>query len=265
VEELIGQGRTANVFRYSENKVIKIFHKEYTHLAYEEYAAVINIRDADIPAPHVYDMIDIDNKKGIIYEYIRGTSMLHKMQKNPLKVWRYARQLADLQADIHSKTAAGEGLTDIKESLSATIHDAQSLSEDDKTAVLSYLDSLPNDTRLCHYDFHPDNILIFDNSARVIDWMTAGSGNPCADVCRTSLILRSNILPPDTSALRAIEIKAFRKIFYRIYINRYLSRTGTTFQEIEQWLLPVAAARLAENIEAEKLYLDEIIQSKLSE
>jgi len=265
VEDIIGKGRTGDVFRYSENKVIKVFHKEFTFLADEEYATAIIIGSADVHAPHVYEMIDVDDKKGIIYEYISGTSMLHMMQKNPLKVWSYARLLADLQTEIHNKPVTGSGLSSVKKSLAEAIHSVLSLNQEEKAYILDYLDGLPNNNRLCHYDFHPGNILMFDNGAKVIDWMTASVGDPCADVCRTSVILRSNILPPNTSALEAVAIKVFRKIFYRNYISRYLRATGTTLQKVEQWLLPVAAARLLEGIESEKLYLNEIIQLKLSE
>ena len=264
MDELIGQGRTANVYRCGEDKVIKVFHGEFAFLAEEEYSVALNIRNTAAHAPHVYEMIDIDDKKGIVYEYIRGMSMLQIMQKNPLKVWSYARLLADLQTEIHNKAVKIQGLANIKESLSGTILDTQ-LSQEDKTAILNYLDGLPNDDRLCHYDFHPGNILMFNGKAKVIDWMTAGIGNPCADVCRTSVILNSNILPSDSYALQAVAIRIFRKIFYRAYINQYISTTGKTLKEIEQWLLPVAAARLAENIESEKQYLNEIVQRKLIE
>ncbi|MCL2378692.1 MAG: hypothetical protein FWC77_06175 [Defluviitaleaceae bacterium] len=60
-------------------------------------------------------------------------------------------------------------------------------------------------------------------------------------------------------------IKVFRKIFYRCYITHYLKATGITSEEVEQWLLPVAAARLAEGIESEVIYLSGIIKRKMYE
>jgi len=263
MEKLIGQGRTADVFSYSENKVIKVFHKEFAQLAYEEYATAQKIESLGLPAPYVYDFIDTDNKKSIVYEYVQGISMLNLMQRNPFKVVRYAKLLADLQAEIHSRPITA--LTNIKESISATIRNVQSLNEADREVIINYLDTLPDGDRLCHYDFHPGNVLIFEGNAKVIDWMTAGVGNPCADICRTSIILNSNILPPNTSVIKGILTNAFRKIFYRSYIHQYLKATDITLQNVDKWLLPVAAARLAEGIKSETPYLNGIIAKKMSD
>jgi uncharacterized protein (TIGR02172 family) len=263
MESLIGQGRTADVFRYGENKVIKVFHQEFTKLAYEEYSTAQNIASVGIPAPDVYDLMDVENKKGIVYEYIQGTTMVRLIQKNPFKVVRYAKQLADLHAEINSKPVSS--LTNIKESIVATIRNVLSIKQADREAIICYLKTLPDGERLCHYDFHPGNVLISDGNAKAIDWMTAGAGNPCADVCRTGVILNSNALPPNVSVIEKIMANALRKIFYANYFTHYCKITDVKPEEVEQWLLPVAAARLAEGIESEVVYLNGIIKRKMSE
>ena len=263
MKSLIGQGRTANVYQYGEGKVIKVFHQEFMQLAYEEYHTAHNIASVGIPAPDVYDFVDIDNKKGIIYEYVQGINMLHLMRKNPFKMVKYAKQLADLQAKINSKTAPT--LTNIKESISATIRNVQSIKQTDREIIIDYLNTLPDGERLCHYDFHPGNILIYGSNAVVIDWMTAGVGNPCADVCRTVVILKSNILPPNISVIEKGMINVFRKIFCEKYITHYCKITDVKYEDVEKWLLPVAAARMAEGIESEVPYLNSIITRKMSE
>ena len=263
MEDLIGQGRTADVFRYGESKVIKVFHDEFDWLAYEEYVKVKIIDNVGVPAPKVYGFADADGNKGIVYEYVQGISMFNLMQRYPLKVARYAKRLADLHATIHKKTLCS--LPNIKESLLEAIQTVQSITQVEKDAIISYMDTLPDGYSLCHYDFHPDNVLLQNGDAKVIDWMTAGAGDPCVDVCRTSVILNSNTLPPNVSAMKEILTNTFRKIFYRSYIHQYLKVTGTTQQNVNKWLLPVAAARLAEGIESEIPYLNGIIAKKMSE
>jgi len=263
MEDLIGQGRTADVFRYGEGKVIKVFHDEFAWLAYEEYAKVISIDTIGVPAPQVYDFVDNDGKKGIVYEYVKGVSMLNLMQKSPYKIVRYAKLFADLHATIHKKTLAS--LPGVKESLSAMILNVQSITQPEKDAIISYLNTLPDGNSLCHYDFHPDNVLLHNGSPKVIDWMAAGAGDPCVDVCRTGVILRSSTLPPGASANKAIMTNTFRKIFYRSYIRQYLKTTGAPMQNVDKWLLPVAAARLAEGIESEAPYLHGIISKQMAE
>ena len=263
MEGLIGQGRTADVFRYGESKVIKVFHHEFDWLAYEEYAKVKHIDSIGVPVPQVYDFVDNDGKKGIVYEYVQGISMLNLMQRNPFKVVQYAKRLADLHATIHKKTLPS--LPNIKESLSAMIQNVQSITQVEKDAIISYMNTLADGYSLCHYDFHPDNVLLHKANAKVIDWMTAGAGDPCADVCRTSVILNSNALPPNASVMKRVLTNTFRKIFYRSYIHQYLAATDVTLQNVDKWLLPVAAARLAEGIESETTYLNGIIAKKMSD
>jgi len=263
MERLIGQGRTADVFQYGKSKVIKVFHQEFTQLAYEEYSKAKNIASIGISAPAVYDFVDIDDKKGIIYEYVQGVNMLQLIQKNPLKITRYAKQLADLHAKINSRSVPS--LANIKESISDTIQNIQSIKQADRETIIGYLSTLPDGERLCHYDFHPGNVLLSYSNAKVIDWMTAGTGNPSADVCRTSVILMSNVLPPNVSAIEKVMINIFRKILYKSYITHYYKITNVKQEDVEQWLLPVAAARLAEGIESEVPYLNGIIMRKMAE
>lgn len=44
-------------------------------------------------------------------------------------------------------------------------------------------------------DFHPGNIMMRDQDPVIIDWMTVGLGDRCADVARTNLILNFGEMP----------------------------------------------------------------------
>jgi len=186
MKELIGKGRTADVYRYDDNKAVKIFHRDFTHLANEEYIKVKNIDSVGIHAPHVYELIEINSQKAIIYEFVHGNNLIYEMQKQPLKVNHYSKKLAESHAKIHSKSVSG--LQSVKESLCSEIINVQSLKQTDKEKIMKYIASLSDGNSLCHYDFHPGNILVSNDKFNVIDWMTAVTGNPCADVCRTGII-----------------------------------------------------------------------------
>jgi len=258
---LIGQGRTADVFQYGENKVIKMFHKEHSHLVCDEYNIVKEIEKTGLLAPRAYEITNIDGKCAIVYDCVRGTSMLSLMQMEPLKLKEYAKKLAVMHAEMHKQSVPG--LPNLKKSLHMTISSLDTIEEYQKEVILKYLDALPDGNSLCHYDFHPGNVLVENDEATIIDWMTAMHGDPCADVCRTIMILRSNVQPYDTTTPERMMLGVFRKLFYKIYIKEYLSVTGGTMNNIEQWLLPIAAARMAENIEEEKSHLNRIIKHEL--
>jgi len=255
--ELVGRGRTADVYTYSEGKVIKVFHNEFIHLVEPEYSRVKAIIETGVKTPNVYELIEVNNKKAIVYDFVPGKSMLDLIQQSPFNISLYAKQLASLHAEVHNKTVSG--LPSIKDILYTDINNVETLMQKDKDAIFKYLELLPEADCLCHYDFHPGNILIDNDKVNIIDWMTASSGDPNADVCRTSLILMSNAQPYNTSPVEKVLLWIFRKILYKSYIKSYLDTTGSTIQHVEQWMLPIAAARLAEGIESEYKFLNDII------
>jgi thiamine kinase-like enzyme len=54
--------------------------------------------------------------------------------------------------------------------------------------IFSYIDTLETDNNLCHYDFHPDQIIQTKDGPYLIDWMSAVSGPPSVNVARTYLL-----------------------------------------------------------------------------
>ena len=107
------------------------------------------------------------------------------------------------------------------------------------------MSALPEDNRLCHGDFHPDNVVLTPRGPVVIDWLTAVQGAAAADVCRTLLLLE-HASPP--SGLRMTLVLVLRRLFAAAYWRRYARRTGLQRSQMEAWRLPLVAARLAENL-----------------
>jgi aminoglycoside phosphotransferase (APT) family kinase protein len=137
------------------------------------------------------------------------------------------------------------------------------LPSDLKTSVLHLLEGLPDGTALCHFDFHPDQVLITAKGPIILDWMTARQGHPLADVARTSIILKVSQVPGAGRLQRAI-VDLWRRLFYRAYITRYLKlHPGVSMAEIETWMIPVAAGRLMEKIPGEQKVLLAYIQEHL--
>lgn len=95
----------------------------------------------------------------------------------------------------------------------------------------------------------------------IIDWVTAVSGNPMADVARTSMILRKVALPRGTP-FRSL-FQAARKWLNDIYLKRYFSLRPAGREQLKAWEPVIAAARLAEGVPGEQDALLRFIQSSL--
>jgi len=113
--------------------------------------------------------------------------------------------------------------------------------------------------RLCHGDFHPGNLMVSGQDIIIIDWIDASSGNPLADLARTTIIFQGAV------ETRQIP-NPWQRIMIRILHSRYL-RDYFTLQpggegEYTRWLSIIAAARLSEGIsELETWLLEQAAKS----
>jgi Ser/Thr protein kinase RdoA (MazF antagonist) len=128
------------------------------------------------------------------------------------------------------------------------------LNTEKKDFVIDNLNNLPDSNSICHCDFHPDNIILSSRGPVVIDWVNSLIGNPLADVARTSLMLRSFVLPPEPTPYW-IKNRTSRLKFHSIYLEEYLKLCVLDVKEFEIWELPVATVRLGENIVEEEQQL----------
>ena len=98
---LLGQGRTAEVFAWGNDKVLKLFYSWFPQWPIEYEADVGRaVYETGVPAPKVYGVIDCDGRKGIIYQRIFGRSLIRHMEEKPWKIGRFARELAALHFRI---------------------------------------------------------------------------------------------------------------------------------------------------------------------
>ncbi|MDI4649294.1 phosphotransferase family protein [Cohnella hashimotonis] len=247
----IGAGRTAEIYEYGEQRVLKLYLPGMPEPQVEaEYRISQAACRAGIRTPMALARVRHDDRHGIVFEKIDGGTMLAALARRDDSVERESARMAQLHSQIHR--IAVPGLPDQKSSLQDRIARAPLLSDEVKKRLARMLRDLPDDDRLCHGDFHPDNIM-WGNQEWIIDWMTGMSGHPAGDAARTALLLRYGSLPDDAPAGVAEWLADMRAELLDGYLLSYANQTGTTREQIERWMPPVAAARLCEGIpEAEK-------------
>jgi len=261
---LIGQGRTAEIFEWGENKILKLFRTGIPKiLADNEYKINMELAKQELPIPEVYDFIELDNRFGITYERIYGITMMKLISSNPWKVTKEAHRLAELHKGIQKKVDFE--IPRNKTRLKDNIAKSDLLTDYNKKKLYEYIEKLTDDSILCHGDFHPDNIIVTKEKSVIIDWMTATSGNPVSDIARSSIVFRFGVIPEDKSYVEKRVIDFFRGKLYSEYLKHYLEISGISIEQIEQWELPVAAARLIEGIpHREKTNLLNFVNRKIS-
>lgn len=245
----IAAGRTAEIYRWDDRHVLKLY-QSWCPPDWADYEARIAriVHEAGIPSPAVGKILEVNDRRGLIYEHIEGISMLQDMNARPWMIWRHAKTLADLHVKINQQPI--EGLPPYKDRLCSDIRRSHDLDDELQKKVIAMLAELPNGKYLCHGDFHPGNVLLTKNGPMVIDWMTACSGLPGADVARSSMILQIGAKAAGKQ-VRPIVLWAIG-MFYQNYLNRYRSQVADIENEIKRWMPVIAAARLNENIAPER-------------
>jgi Ser/Thr protein kinase RdoA (MazF antagonist) len=253
----IAQGRTSEIYPWDDGHVLKLF-RDWCPSDWVDYEAKIAraVYEAGIPCPAPGEIVEVDGKRGLIYERLDGISMLEDLNARPWMGLKHARSLAELQVEINQKSSIS--LPTYKDRLSDDIRSTAQLNEDLRKEALDLLDFLPNRQNICHGDFHPGNVLITKKGPIVIDWMTACTGSPWGDVARTSLLLSVGAKTAGKQVRPIVRIMV--RLYHWIYLNRYRMLIPDTENEMDRWMPVIAAARLNEEIIPEREVLIELVK-----
>ncbi len=208
-----------------------------------------------LPVPKPYELVNVNGRFGIVFERVYGQSLISLFIRSAVE--QVKRQAPDQTADdlIHVKWTArllhdihGHSAANLpcqRESIKHDIRRAAYLPDIEKEEVISRLERLPLKQQLCHGDPNPGNIMLHEGSATIIDWNNATCGNPEADLAEYILMLRYAILPSHMPVEAGIVLNNVREPSIRLFMAEYERLSAISYSEVEPWLLPVAARKLA--------------------
>ena len=253
----IAQGRTAEIFVWDDRHILKLY-RDWCPPDWVDYEARIAraIYESGIPSPAAGEIIEVNGRRGLIYERLDGVSMLQDLNARPWMLLKHARSLAELQVKVNQQSITG--LPSYKDRLRHDIDNTPHINDGLRNKALLMLEALPDGKSVCHGDYHPGNVIITKNGSVVIDWMTASAGNPWADVTRTSLLLSIGA----KAARKQIPpiIRMFVSLYHRTYLNRYRMLVHEIGNEPNRWMPVIAAARLNEDIVPERGALIKMVE-----
>jgi uncharacterized protein (TIGR02172 family) len=246
---LIGQGRTAEIYAWSDNQVLKLYRPGW-QASWAQHEARISqaVAATGMPVPAVGEVIELDGRYGIVFELIDGPSLVRQFASKPWTLSRAVRSFTALHVAMHAR--ALPELPSQREQLMRQITGPSPAPDGVRHAALRRLDALPGGDALCHGDYHPDNVLMTRGGPIIIDWGNASSGHPLADVARTAVLLQVGELP--SSPMNRWLLVSARAFVRRAYVRQYLRLRPAGKEELAAWRLPIAVARLGEGIAAER-------------
>lgn len=260
----IGQGNTAEILLYKPGTVLKLFRDQFPESGVlKEWRVTRAVQTVYSRMPKALRLVSCGERSGILYELAEGQDLFRMIGSEPFLLFSTGKKLAEIHTEIHGKTISG--ILTVKEKLLQEIGWVNDLSDDEKRKITDRLLLLPDGDRLCHFDFHPGNIMVSGGKLLVLDWLTACSGEPAADIARTCLLLKYGEVRNGDRLSRLI--LSITKVFIRRSYMRNIRRlSGITRDEIKRWILPAAAARLSEWLtEHERKRLLKLIRKHLYE
>jgi Ser/Thr protein kinase RdoA (MazF antagonist) len=235
--ELLAEGRTAEVFAYGEGTVLKLDRPDWNGLAEFEGALLTSLADAGLPVARPHGTVTVEGRSGVILDRVAGPSLAQVLAGcRSEQAEELADRFAGLQLECNSVIVEGlPGLVPrLRGEIDVAVTDAALRAE-----LVRLLAALDDGARgVCHYDFHPENVLVGPDGWVVIDWLTVAAGPPAADLARTLVLWGRHTGEPVATFLRAVR-----------RIGR--ERRGLDDDALDAWVRVAAGARLAEGFDGE--------------
>jgi Ser/Thr protein kinase RdoA (MazF antagonist) len=236
--ELLAEGRTAEVFAYGEGRVLKLDRPDWNGLSVFEETVLAGLADAGLPVARPHGTVTVDGRSGLVLDRVEGPSLLEVIStSSPEVVDRLAGHFAELQVRCNGATIAGlpDLVSRLRTEIEASVPDGALQAE--LVALLGALDD--GGRGVCHYDFHPLNVLVGRDGWVVIDWITVAAGPSAADLARTLVLWGRRPTRPVRRFLRAVR-------------RQGQTRRGLGDDALDGWVRVAAAARVAEGFEGEE-------------
>lgn len=220
----------AEIFVVDHGTVVKLDRPEFNGVALHEATILRELAREGAAVPGVMDTVVIDGRHGVVMQRLEGP-LLSDVIRSGGRVEELAEAFVELHVGLHSSVAPSA--PDLVERLAAEIERSQ-LPEGARAELVGWLSDAAGEPGLCHFDLHPDNVIVTESGWKVIDWLAAATGPPVADFARTLLLLRGDATDPHTVAFMN---------HVRAYGTR---RRGIGGDDLATWSRIVAAARLSE-------------------
>jgi hypothetical protein len=222
----------AEVFAIDDERVVKLDRPECSGVSAFESDVISRVANAGLPVARTHGVTTIDGRCGVVLDRVHGPSLLQVVIETAEPgIDALAERFCSLQAMINATIIAD--LPDLLDRLRGEIEQS-TLPSQLVSELIELLLQLDDGTRrVCHYDFHPDNVIVAAAGWIVIDWLGVATGPPLADLART-LLLGAQI-----THSRVAE-------FMRAVRRHGLRQQGSVDAACDGWIRVAAAARLAE-------------------
>ena len=234
--ELLGEGASCRVYSWGEDRVVKVFRRAFGYLAPIEAERVAAVHEAGAPTPAVHGIVSVEDRVGLVFDRIRGPSLLDELGARRLTPAEVGQRTAELHIAVQDLSSAA------LPQLADTLRDRG-------------IDDMPNGMTVFHGDFHPANILLEDGHPWIIDWSGAHSAPAAADVACAALAIGFRGL--QSSHPDVAHVHRARARLRDAYLGAYRALRPAALADFQRWYDAIARLLLAQ--EPDTAYPDELL------
>ena len=253
-KEKYARGRSSEIFRLEDGKVLKLFFKEYPESdVTREFENTKIVSKAGCTPIKVFEMVEKDDKHGFTMSFAEGITQNERPEKNPFYLFKGGKDLARCHALVHSKEAPE--LVDIRKMAVLMLENApfDEFSKEEKAKIKEYIEALPNSDTIIHLDFHTGNVLVDKKgNLTIIDWMTAARGHRAIEYAMMEFLFSEAELFPEASKAQLRFYSAVRKMIGKQYYKTYQKLMPLDKSEVDKYRLVALVVRRNWNIDFEK-------------
>jgi len=180
----IARGAMGIIYRLDADTILKVYDKTAPlDSLYQGQEVLKKLFINDIPCAIPFDIVDVEDSHGAVYELLDAYTLAQYITKYPDKLDECAVKAAKLLKELHEGELPAGILPDSSVITGAWLDGIKSyLSSEDIAAFEKLLSGFRSTKNFLHLDFHTKNIMIKDGELMIIDLDDACTGDPMLDI-----------------------------------------------------------------------------------
>ena len=220
----IGKGAKAEVYRYDEELIVKVYNEKNTYKDVErEIALARSVFVLGLPTAISFGIVSVGKRYGSMFELIDAKTISELIAKNPEHTDYYAGVMAELALQIHSTCPDnGKLFPQASTYIESWIRRAR-LDEDTEKKLFEIIAARPESECLVHGDFHTGNVFLSNNEPLFIDVDRMAIGDPIVDLSSIYLFYvgYAELDPKIIENFMGFSVKTAAE-FYNSFLKQYL-------------------------------------------
>ena len=236
-----GDGYTSVTYFTKDNDaMIKLYYEfvDVDELLREKRYSVEAFK-LGIPTPLSGDLIDVNGKKGIIFERIKTKiSFARAYSEDFSRKDELANDFAALSKKLHNTICNKAVFPNVKDVYKKYVDRFKDITEEEKESIKRFIDNVEDRDTCLHGDYHFGNAIITeDNQKLFIDMADFAYGNPLFDLGTFYFVMNST--NEDVAERLFHSPLAKLQEFFKTFVSYYYP--DKPYEEVEEMLKPFSA------------------------